>query len=100
MQQEVEQTKLDTQQKEIKQKIQSTAKLMELKQQISQGCASKDLDEKLNLIICELMAPLGVDLDLNRSNKALNNSKKRYLPLIRAPRLLKNRYPSSKHKVI
>ncbi len=75
MQQEVEQIKLDTQQKDIKQKIQSTTKLMELKQQVSQDCTPKDLDEKLNLIIREMMAPLGVDLDFSRSKKVLSKNK-------------------------
>ena len=62
--QEINALKLNNQQIDIGQRMQSTAKLMELKQQLSNKNEAVELDQKLNLIINELMAPMGVNIDL------------------------------------
>ena len=73
--QEINALKLNNQQIDIGQRMQSTAKLMELKQQLSNKNEAVELDQKLNLIINELMAPMGVNIDFDSSKTVLNYTK-------------------------
>ena len=73
--QEINTLKLNNQQIDIGQRMQSTAKLMELKQQLSNKNEAVELDQNLNLIINELMAPMGVNIDFDSSKTVMNYTK-------------------------
>lgn len=73
--QEINALKLNNQQIDIGQRMQSTAKFMELKQQLGNKNEAVELDQKLNLIINELMAPMGVNIDFDSSKTVLNYTK-------------------------
>ncbi len=58
-------------------RMKSTVKLMQLKQDLVNGADSKDLDARLSLLMNELMSPVGVDVNFGKNNTSLtfNNDK-------------------------
>jgi hypothetical protein len=58
-------------------RMKSTLKLMQLKQDLMNGADSKDMDARLTLLMNELMSPVGVDVNFGKNNTTLtfNNEK-------------------------
>lgn len=70
MQQQVDSIKLKTAQIEGAERMKSTIKLMQLKEEINYGANKDDIAFRLNQIMNEYMKPVGgVDIDFNRTNK-------------------------------